>query len=122
MVIEADTNLIVRMVASAIRDLAKKNRWGDDDFRLYYRTNPDWGQVAIILVAKSYPEADTHQQWRSTIQFLKAQFGENVELLETVTFVQYTFDQMNQGGIYAIPPNYQEYWAFYPVKSESSTH
>jgi hypothetical protein len=110
----------IRLIAEAIDKYAKNQGWSIDDYRWYYRVSPEWGHIHIILVANAFKGRDYSEAYRSVRDFLYQELRDEPALFQSIGIVLRDFDQVNQGGIYEIGPDYEDFWAFRPVRETSS--
>lgn len=108
MAVERNLKLGVRLVVEALRRYAAAQGWSTADYRVLIETNAEWGRIHAILVARSFPGETLDDQWASVIDFLDEELKEEPGLMESLNLVLRTFDEVDEGGIYAIPPSYDD--------------
>ena len=106
----------VRLIAGAIEKYAADRGWGPADYRWFYRTNPDWGLVGVILVAEGFEGRDYFQDYQAVRSYLENALKDEPGLTMGPGIVLRTPKQVEEGGIYAIGPDYEEYEAFQPAR------
>ncbi len=99
----------VRRVVQAFRRFAQKQGWARDDYRILVDTNPDWGRIHVLFLAKSFPNGavDHGDDWLTVFDFVEKDLEKDApDLVDAINLVLRTFDQVNEGGLYSISPEY----------------
>jgi hypothetical protein len=104
----------VFLVAGALTKLAESQGWKESDYRIYYRTNPDWGKVHFIFVVEAFNGKDPYETTRRVWAYLEKELKECQDVLSSLGLVVRSKEQVDEGGIYAIGSEYKEYWTLYP--------
>jgi len=108
MALQAEMKRAIRKVARILQRYAAAQGWRPGEYRIYFRPNEEWGYIKIILVAKGFPGKDEFEQWESVINLLEKELKDDRPLFEALGLNLRTFDQVAEGGIYAIPDSYEE--------------
>ena len=87
---------------------AKSLGWKREDYRVLYETNADWGRIHIILVVHADPVLSLEDQWLSVVNFIENDLRDHPETLDSINLVLRTFDQIEEGGLYALSPSYSD--------------
>jgi hypothetical protein len=107
MALESALRRTVEWVARALRDYAADQGWDRRDYRLLIRINRDWGRVHVILVAKKYPAGSPYEQWASVMNYLNEKFKDDApQLTKFVSLTLMSFEEIEQGGPYAVSPQF----------------
>jgi hypothetical protein len=106
MALEAAMRQAVRRVAQSFHRYAESQGWTKDDYQVWVEPNPEWGRLHVILVARAFPGRFIEDHWLSVIDFLDKDLKDEPELLEALNLTLRTFDQVKEGGIYSLSPNY----------------
>jgi hypothetical protein len=106
MAVEATLKGAVRRVIQSFRRYAQAQGWAKGDYRILVETNPDWGRIHVILVARDFPGHNPEDGWLSVIDFIDEDLKDEPELGESINLTLRTFDQVEQGGIYSLSPEY----------------
>ncbi len=96
----------VGRIAVAFHQYATKQGWKADDYRILVEVKPEWGRIHVVFVAREFPGTHPEDQWLSVIEFLDATLADSPELLESLNLTLRTFDQVQQGGLYSLSPDY----------------
>ena len=108
MALEATLKYGVQRIAQTLRDYAAAHGWSDGDYKVFVRLNMDWNRIHVLLVAKAFPRNDTKNAWLSVWAFLQDRLKDEPALVDCLNLVVRTFDQVTEGGRYAIGPKYVE--------------
>ncbi len=95
-------------VARILQGYATIQGWRPGEYRIFVHPNEEWGQIHFLLVAKAFPGKDYYEQWESVIDFLEKELKDDRPLFEALHLVLHTFDQVAEGGLYAIGSSYEE--------------
>jgi hypothetical protein len=98
----------IRRVVQILRAYATAQGWHPGEYQIYIRPNEGWGRIEVILVAREFPGKDYFEQWESVINFLEKELKHDRPLFEALNLVLHTFDQVAEGGLYAIGSGYEE--------------
>ena len=104
-----------RRIGEAIDGYARTRGWSPGDYRWFYRAQPEWGHIHVILVARGFKGRGYSESYRSVMEFLKGDLADEPGLVESLGLVVRDFDQVAEGGLYAIGPDYEEFWSERPV-------
>jgi len=104
--LEAEVKSIVRRAVQVLRDYAATQGWGQDDYRIYVYPNLDWNRLQLILVARALPRKDYLANYNAVCDFIEERLKDDPWLKHDIGVVLRTFDQVEQGGLYAIPRSY----------------
>jgi hypothetical protein len=99
----------VREVAAALTKYAKAQNWGDEDYWIYYSTNPEWGRVHFVFVAKGFDGRESYERYKSVWDFLKKELEHESDILSSLNLVVNGKSEVDRGGIYRIGPEYEDY-------------
>jgi hypothetical protein len=105
----------VREIAGAMTKYAHSQGWGDEDYWIYFNTNPEWGRIHFVFVAKGFDGRDSYERYKSVWDFLGKELGQDREILNSLNLVVNGKNEVDRGGIYRIGPEYEdyrEYWTF----------
>ena len=105
----------LRRIAGAITEYAKKNKWTEQDYWIYYQFNPDWDRLHILFVAKAFDLNSEFKNYASVQEFLTEVLADEPHLQELLGLVVRSKRQVDEGGIYSIGSDYREYYARLPV-------
>jgi hypothetical protein len=110
MAIQTAMKRILTGIDESIDAYAREKGWKQDDYQAFLRVNEDWGQFHIILVARAFPvELTPEDQWIEVIEFLQRQLKKKkIDLGGGLHLVLRTFDEVAEGGLYAIGPGYED--------------
>ncbi|CAN5853996.1 hypothetical protein BH23PLA1_BH23PLA1_29200 [soil metagenome] len=106
MAIEAAMKPAVRRVAQVFKKYAVSEGWRQGDYRILVDVNPDWGRIHVIFVARDFPGRDIEDSWISMLDFIDRELKVEPDLAEAINLSLRTFDEVDQGGIYELPPSY----------------
>jgi hypothetical protein len=111
MATEAEMIKVVQLIGMGLTSYAEKEKWDDQDFRIFYNVNPDWDRVHIVLVAKAFNGMDNYQCYQKVWQFLYQLFRRQpyqVEVMESLNLVVAGTEEAAKGGVYGVGPGYEE--------------
>jgi len=100
----------LRLIAGALIDYAKDQGWSPEDYWIYYHINSRWDKIHITFVAKGLAGKGDFQNYASVRQYLESQLADEPELLNYMGLIVRSLKQVEEGGIYAIGPEYRDYW------------
>jgi len=109
------TNLngALREIAGALTKYARDHNWSDDDYWIYYRIDPEWDKIHIIFVAKEFDPGRKSDNYVSVRSYLEKHLLDHPEFLNHLGLIVQSLVRVNQGGIYAIGPEFKEFWTFH---------
>ena len=105
MVVEAAVKQLVRRVVNILREYANVQGWKAEDYHIYVRPNLDWWYINLLLVAKGFPK-QTSLPTTSPLRISSTPGGRTMPTGPGSDLCLETFDQVAQGGTYAIPETY----------------
>jgi len=108
MALETVKRNLVRRVVGAFRDYAASQGWRPEDYRIYVWPNLDWFSVHVILAVKSLPERNAEDSTFAAIDFVHDKLKDDPDLARSIGLTVRTFDQIEQGGLYGIAPDFVE--------------
>jgi hypothetical protein len=111
-----ELNRAVRLVAGALTKYAKQHHWKDTDYSIYYEVNEEWDRIHFVFVAKGFDGRDNFDCYRSVWRFLERELDEEQDVLESLGLVVRSKEQIDEGGIYQVGPQYEEYWTVHPTQ------
>lgn len=100
----------LRLIAGALTDYAKDQGWSPDDYWIYYHINPKWDKIHMIFVAKGFEGKGDFQNYASVRRYLESKLADEPELLNYMGLIVRSLKQVEEGGIYAIGPEYRDDW------------
>src|SRR4051812_5989919 len=98
----------VRRVADLLGEFATQQGSGVEDWRLFFRVDPDWDRIRVIIVSNGFEGHDPYGSYAAVEQFLRDKLRDDPALFHAIGLVIRTFQQVDEGGIYAIGPDYFE--------------
>ena len=98
----------IRRVVQLLQRYATAHGWHPGEYQIFIRSNEEWGRIEVILVAREFPGKDEFEQWESVIDFLEKELKDDRPLFEALHLNLRTFDQVAEGGLYAIGSGYEE--------------
>jgi hypothetical protein len=108
MALEATLKYAVRRIAQVFRDYGIAQGWTQDDYQLFVHLNPDWGRIHLVLVVRAWPENVKEDPWFAIVDYLEGRLKDDPALFNAINLVVQTRDQVAEGGIYRIGPQYTE--------------
>jgi hypothetical protein len=109
-----DLRDVLREVIRGLLEFAKARAWNDHDYWIYYQLNEDVDRINIVFVAREFNDKDDFTSYRAVWESLQNQMAAHPEDLRRVNLVVHSESQVQQGGIYSIGRDYNEYFTFYP--------
>ena len=106
----------LRRLAQAFDAYALAQGWKREDYRTFVRINEDWGQIHVIFVARAFPGKHLEGQWSRVWDFVERELEDDPGLAKVLHLVLRTFDEVAEGGLYAIGPDYAEVNDLLPVR------
>ncbi len=114
----------VFLVASALTKFARSRGWKDSDYWIYYKTNPEWNKVHFIFVVEEFKDQDLNAATKAVWDFLMKELSVHQDVLNSLGLVVLSKAKVQEGGLYAIGPGYEEYfgpgykefWTIFPVQ------
>ena len=107
MVSETVKKRAIRSLVQALQKYAESQGWQSEDYRIFYWGNWDWGKIHLILVARAFP-GRYEDQWLTISEYLKKELKDEPVLRKAFNLELRTFDQVEEGGLYAIHPDYED--------------
>jgi hypothetical protein len=98
----------VQRTAAVLRDYAREQGWGPEDFRLYASVSPEWEHIHVIFVSKGFEGRDYYESYASVKDYLSKRLADSPDLANALGLVIRDFKQVEQGGFYGIGPDYSE--------------
>src|SRR5947207_137975 len=102
MVVEAAVRPLVRRAVGVLREYAEARGWEPRHYHIYVYPNPEWGYIDLLLVAQRFPKEDEFQSFVAISDFIDAKWKKD-DARPKIGLSLLTFDQVAQGGAYAIP-------------------
>jgi hypothetical protein len=104
---------MMQRLALAFRAYAAKQGWQPEDYRVLVYFNEEWGAIHLLLVAKEFPRKDWYERWEHVFSFLEKNLTDEPDLRRALHLVLHTFDEVAEGGLYAIGPEYEDINEFF---------
>ena len=95
-----------KKIIKAFRRYASEQGWTPEDYRLLMELVPDWGRIHILLLVRKFVGNDGFETRVSVFKSLEATLADDPRLIRSINFVAHSFDQVKEGGIYAVSPVY----------------
>ncbi len=96
-----------RAVADTLGVYARSRGWKDDECRIAFRADRRKGQLYFIFASKHFDPEEELRNYVSVREYLGKRLADEPELLDAVGIVIETFEQLEEGGLYAIGPEYR---------------
>jgi hypothetical protein len=109
MAISSALKNIVREVAHALAKYADEHGWHNDEYHIYYNVNNKWSQVNFIFVSDHFDDVPEFTNYASVTEHLQREFEDHPQIFTFFGFNPRGSRKVEQGGIYAIGPNFREY-------------
>ncbi len=107
MALTAEVRQTIRWVTRAFGRFAADQGWKPGEYQVFIHINEDWGKVHVLLAAKDFPGQTELEKWQYVMHYLERHFGEEEPwLLKALGLILRTFDQIEEGGIYSISPQF----------------
>jgi hypothetical protein len=113
---ESEMRRSVFLIAGALTKFAKSQDWGDFDYWIFYKTNPDWDKVHFVFVAEGFNDQDPYESTRKVWSYLEKELVAQPDVLKSLGLVVRSKKKVDEGGLYAIGPGYTEFWTMYPAR------
>jgi hypothetical protein len=102
---------VVRHFARLLSEYAASRGWSADRYKLFFLPDADWGQVVIIFVGPFPTDDEEHEdarflEWEQIVEFLEKHLHDQPSLLTSYNLVLRTPEEVEEGGIYSIGPEY----------------
>jgi hypothetical protein len=99
---------LARRTVNALKGYAKVAGWGPDDYMIFVRMRKS-GFIHVILAARALQGGGaTFMDWSPVVQYLEKKLGP--DSTSVIRLAVWSFDQMNQAGIYTVSPDYTQVW------------
>lgn len=92
----------IRRLDGIIRSYAVKHGWKAADYQVYVHINETWGNIQLLIAAKHFPGKTPEDQWVAVLEYLESELKNDRPLLDALHLPLQTFDQVAEGGLYAI--------------------
>jgi hypothetical protein len=96
-----------RQVRDLLRAHAQQQGWEEEDYRIFMRAKPG-GFLHVLLVARAWNGPAGFAPWLLAWEYLKDSLRDDPELLDHLRLGVRSFDQVAEGGLYAITSDYAE--------------
>lgn len=116
MAVEAEVRHPIRHAVCILREYAETQGWTAEDYHVYVRPNLDWWYIDLLLVARRFPKEDEFDNFVAISDFIDAKWKKD-DARPKIGLSLLTFDQVAQGGAYAIPSTYLDGDDFCPPPS-----
>jgi hypothetical protein len=98
----------VRRVANLLGAYARREGWwASANFRIYYRVDDAWGSLHFIFISDGFEGRDEFENYESVMSYLRRRLSDDPDLFGAIHLVVETFNQVAEGGLYAIGDDYQ---------------
>jgi hypothetical protein len=96
---------ILARICKALDDFSSEGGWRPGEYRILFRVSHRWGIIKIFFIIKDLGELSSQEMWVRVWDYLeKALAGEDV--VYTLRLSVRDWKQVEQGGIYSIPPGF----------------
>jgi len=105
-------------ISRVVREYADTHGWPADSYRLYLRFNEKWDTAHVMLVSGNFDERKNRDTWKEIMNFLKKELFSFMKYFIMFNLTLRSFDQINEGGIYAFGPEFvpvEDFLATRPV-------
>ena len=94
----------LQLIDKIVHELAAKNGWKDNDYRLYawVHDTPFVLSINLLLEPRSFLGRDEFEQWDRALSFMEEKLKDEPEVRKAMHLVIQTFDQTAEGGTHAI--------------------
>lgn len=107
MALESEVRRTIRWITQAFDQFAADQGWSRGDYQVLVRINQDWGRVHLILAAKDFTGQTDQEKWQKVMDYLAEKFKQKEpSLLQSISLTIRSFDQIEQGGLYSISPQF----------------
>jgi hypothetical protein len=96
-----------RLARNLLRLYAQKQGWPKQDYRIFMRARGG-GILHVLLVARAWNGPPGFASWQLAWEYLKDGLRDEPEVLDHLRLGVRSFDQVAEGGLYAITPDYAE--------------
>jgi hypothetical protein len=96
-----------RRVRNLLRSYAQQHGWSEQDYRIFMRARRG-GFLHVLLVARAWNGPAGFTPWELAWEYLKDGLRDEPEVLDHLRLGVRSFDQVAEGGPYAITPDYAE--------------
>jgi hypothetical protein len=104
---EANLREIAESVDRAFKEHADATGWPSQQYRIYLKYNPEWNYIHIIVAADQFPGGgEIRDQARATAKFMDEKLDDILKNVSDMRLTLRTFSQIDEGGIYAISPEF----------------
>jgi hypothetical protein len=109
MAIDTTLRRAVRRIAEALTKYARRQGWKYDEYQIYYHVNSIWNKLHVIFVARGFEGRGDFQNYVSVREHLEKELADEPGLLDMLGLIVRSPKEVEEGGIYAIGPEYREY-------------
>jgi hypothetical protein len=96
-----------RRIRVALRAYAERENWPPGSYKVYVRASS--GEfIHVLLIADSLPSPAGFDEWYRVQKFLEQEFVNAPEILRRLRLGVRSSEQVKEGGLYEIAPDYAE--------------
>lgn len=103
------TRTALRRISAALKDFAKEQGWGPDDYKIFFRVaSQDWGRITIFFIVKDFGGLSRNEMWVRVTDYLEHSLQRGGDIGFSIGLSVRTFDQVAQGRSNSVPDGYVE--------------
>jgi hypothetical protein len=99
----------LQRIADALTAFAAKQGWKPNEYRILFRVSQRWGRIRVFFIAKEFGALSRQEVWVQVWDHLENSLKSGPEIGFSVGLSVRDWNQVNQGGAYAIPPGYVDH-------------
>jgi hypothetical protein len=102
---DPEVKRLARKVRDLLRSYAQQQSWPDQDYQIFMRARRG-GILHVLLVARALNGQTGFESWNHAWEYLRKALCDQPGAIDRLQLGVRSFDQVSEGGLYAIPPDY----------------
>jgi hypothetical protein len=96
-------------IAESLNRFAKEHSWNREDYSIYYKINNNWDKIHVLFVSRHFEAGKHFENYVAVMETLEQDLADEPGLINKVGLVVRSPKQVEEGGIYAIGPEFREF-------------
>jgi len=102
------TSTALTRIAKALREFAKERGWQPGHYRILFRVLEQWGRINVLFIADDFGGRSNQEMWDQVFQHLEKALNHGSDRGFSLGLSVREKKQVEQGGMYAIPEDYED--------------
>ena len=93
-------------ISKSLNGLASEAGWNTDEYKILFAVNREWGRIRVFFIVKDFEGMSERDMWGRVWDHLEKSLKSGPDIGYSIGLSVHSWDQVKQGGIYSIPPDY----------------